>query len=121
MSFKFRWKEDLVKTEKQLEIEEKVVDYYVSLGYDRFTVGLLVKADSEQRFLKVMPNNVKKRLGIPMTRLAKRGRKTKKERELLIHHVLSQLWWAGAERFLAEKEFTFYTSEPQVWNFTINY
>ena len=86
----FRWKEDLPKTEKQLEIEEKVIDYYVSLGYDRFTVSLLVKADSEQHFLKVVPNNVKKRLGIPMTRLAKRGRKTKKERELLIYHVLSQ-------------------------------
>lgn len=117
----FRWVEDLTKTERQLEIDEKVIDYYVGLGYDRGTVTLFVKADSEQYFLKVMPNNVKKRLGIPMTRLAKCGRKTKKERELLIHHVLSKLWWASAERFLAESEFNFFTNEPQIWNFTINY
>lgn len=116
----FRWMEDLTKTERQLEIDEKVIDYYVGLGYDRGTVTLLVKADSEQHFLKVMPNNVKKRLGIPMTRMAKRSRSKKKGRELLVHHVLSQLWWASAERFLAEREFNFFTKEPQIWNFTIN-
>ena len=39
----------------------------------------------------LVPNNVKRRLGIPVTRVAKRGRKTRKYKQLRKRIVLSQL------------------------------
>jgi len=48
----------------------EICKYYLSHPY-----GIIMLSEfSESELLFMMPNNVKRRLGLPMTRLAKRGR-----------------------------------------------
>lgn len=75
--------------------KEKICKYFL-----KYPFGIsLLRGLSEQDLLFLMPNNAKRRLGFPMTRVAKRGRKARdfkriRKKVLAYHNVFA---WVEAK------------------------
>lgn len=93
------WKEDVKKSLAQIEQEEKIIKFYTSLGYEKSLIQWCLESSllTKEAIILAIPNNKKRMIGLPLTRLACQGRKKKKYKQTLLNYAITTLMW-GASR-----------------------
>lgn len=98
------WKEDVKKSLAQIEQEEKIIKFYTSLGYGKSLIQWCLESSLfiREAIILAIPNNKKRMLGLPLTRLACQGRKKKKYKQTLLNYAITTLMWGAAREQIDE-------------------
>lgn len=98
------WQDEVKKSITQQIQEEKIINFYTSLGYSKSLIQWCLNSSlfTREALLIAIPNNKKKMIGLPLTRLACQGRKKKKYKQILLNYAITTLMW-GASREQVEE------------------
>lgn len=108
------WQEDIKKSFAQQKQEEKIISFYTSLGYSKSLMQWCLSSSlTKEALIIAIPNNKKRLLGLPLTRLACRGRRKKKYKQTLINYAITTLMWGAANEKLNDlsNEYISYLTE----------
>lgn len=97
------WKEDVKKSLAQIEQEEKIIKFYTSLGYEKSLIQWCLESSLfiREAIILAIPNNKKRMLGLPLTRIARQGRAKKRYKQTIINYAINTLLWGSAQNEIA--------------------
>ena len=92
------WQDEVKKSIAQQIQEEKIINFYISLGYSRSLIEWCLNNSlfTKEALLIAIPNNKKRMIGLPLTKLACQGRKKKKYKQTLLNYAITTLMWGAA-------------------------
>lgn len=98
------WEDEVKKSVAQQRQEEKIINFYTSLGYSRSLIQWCLNSSllTRETLLIAIPNNKKRMIGLPLTRLACQGRKKKKYKQTLLNYAITTLMWGAAQEQIDE-------------------
>lgn len=98
------WKEDVKKSFAQIEQEKKIIKFYTSIGYEKSLIQWCLESSllTREAIILAIPNNKKRMLGLPLTRLACQGRNKKRYKQTMVNYATTTLWWGSAQNKIAK-------------------